>query len=176
MPFNFFRRRKEAHDAEATAVAEAEPEIDEALVFEDEEVKVLDVVEEFVEDIVTTSTKPSSQQPRRSFRLSCTASKSCWRRSKRRRRRPSRAPSARGLGASAAFSGAAPKSTRTPGSSSRRSCWAPTSVCTPPRRCWAAYASASRRSASATPKRCALSSRTSSWPSSRPCPQGRPVA
>ena len=32
MPFNFFRRRKEAHDAEATAVAEAESDLDEALV------------------------------------------------------------------------------------------------------------------------------------------------
>ena len=51
MPFNFFRRRKEAHDAEATAVAEAEPEIDEALVFEEEEVHVLEVEDELVEDI-----------------------------------------------------------------------------------------------------------------------------
>ena len=51
MPFNFFRRRKEAHDAEATAVAEAEPEIDEALVFEeDDEVHILEVEDEPVED------------------------------------------------------------------------------------------------------------------------------
>jgi len=49
LPFNFFRRRKEAHDAEATAVAEAEPEIDEALVYEDDEVVVEN--DELVEDI-----------------------------------------------------------------------------------------------------------------------------
>ena len=49
MPFNFFRRRKEAHDAEATAVAEAEPEIDEALVYEDDEVVVEN--DELVEEI-----------------------------------------------------------------------------------------------------------------------------
>ena len=49
MPFNFFRRRKEAHDAEATAVAEAEPDLDEALVYEDDEVLVAAV--ELVEDV-----------------------------------------------------------------------------------------------------------------------------
>jgi fused signal recognition particle receptor len=52
LPFNFFRRRKEAHDAEAAAVAEAEPEVDEALVFEDDEVLVEnDLIDEANDDI-----------------------------------------------------------------------------------------------------------------------------
>jgi fused signal recognition particle receptor len=49
LPFNFFRRRKEAHDAEAAVVAEAEPELDEAL--DHDEPEALEVEDELVEDI-----------------------------------------------------------------------------------------------------------------------------